>query len=80
MNWIDWQKLAKKYNKCCSWDSFANGAESFMIYKSGKSGLHCDINKYGTFYSVTTKDSVHSFNTEQEAVNFFERECKNELS
>lgn len=34
MNWKNWQKLAKKYNKNCSWDFFVGGAKSFMIYKS----------------------------------------------
>ena len=80
MNWMNWQKLAKKYNKNCSWDFFVDGDKSFMIYKSDKVGLHCYINKYGTFWSVTTKDGVHSFNTELEAVNFFERKSQHELS
>lgn len=77
---MNWLKLAKKYNKNFAHDVFANGAESFMIYKHGTAGLHCDKNKYGTFYNVTTKKAVHNFKTLAEAVDFFERSCKNELS
>ena len=77
---MNWKKLAKKYKKNYSHDIFANGAESYMIYKHGAAGLHCDKNQYGTFYNVTTEEAVHYFKTLTEAVIFFERECKNELS
>lgn len=77
---MNWKKLAKKYKKNYSHDVFANGAESYMIYKNGAAGLHCDKNQYGTFYNVTTAEAVHDFKTLAEAVNFFERESQHELS
>lgn len=77
---MNWKKLAKKYKKNYSHDIFANGAESYMIYKNGAVGLHCDKNQYGTFYNVTTADAVHNFKTLAEAVIFFEKVAQNELS